>query len=38
MYRVLGLKPAEATAIFILVVLLVGINTGPAREIIARLF
>jgi hypothetical protein len=38
MYRVLGLKPAEATAIFVLIVLLIGINTGPARQLIAQLF
>ena len=33
-YRVLGLTPAEATAVFIIVVTLVTINTGPAREIL----
>ncbi|MCD6281714.1 MAG: hypothetical protein J7J85_08920 [Deltaproteobacteria bacterium] len=38
MYRVLGLTPAEATAIYILILLLVGINSGPAREWIAHLF
>ena len=27
-YRVLGLTPVEATAVFVLVVTLVGINTG----------
>jgi hypothetical protein len=37
-YRVLGLTPAEATAVFVLVVTLVGINTGPAREILMNLF
>lgn len=37
-YRVLGLTPAEATAVFVLIVALVGINTGPARELIMRLF
>jgi len=37
-YRVLGLTPAEATAVFILVVTLVGINTAPAREILMQLF
>lgn len=38
MYRVLGLNPAEATAIFILIMALVGINTGPARQFIAQMF
>ncbi len=37
-YRVLGLTPAEATAVFIIVVTLVTINTGPAREILMNLF
>jgi hypothetical protein len=37
-YRVLGLNPVEATAIFILVVTLVGINTGPARQLLMNLF
>ena len=37
-YKVLGLTPAEATAVFILVVTLVGINTAPAREILMQLF
>ena len=37
-YKVLGLTPAEATAMFILVVTLVGINTAPAREILMQLF
>ncbi len=37
-YRVLGLTPAEATAVFVLVVTLVGINTAPAREILMQLF
>jgi hypothetical protein len=36
MYRVLGLTPAEATAVFALIVMLVGINSGPARQIIAQ--
>jgi len=31
-YKVLGLTPAEATAVFILMVVLVGINTAPARQ------
>ncbi len=38
MYRVLGLTAVEATAVFVLIVMLVGINSGPAREIIAQLF
>lgn len=38
MYRVLGLTPVEATAVFVLIVALVGINSGPARQIIAQLF
>ncbi len=37
-YRVLGLTPAEATAVFILVVALVGINTAPGRTLIMNLF
>jgi len=36
-YRVLGLTPVEATAVFILIVTLVGINTGPARQLIMNL-
>jgi hypothetical protein len=36
-YRVLGLTPAEATAIFILIVMLVGINTGPAHRFLIHL-
>jgi hypothetical protein len=37
-YKVLGLTPAEATAVFVLMVALVGINTGPARELLMLLF
>jgi hypothetical protein len=37
-YKVLGLKPAEATAVFALIVMLVGVNTAPVREFIALLF
>ncbi len=37
-YRVLGLTPAEATAMFVLITLLVGINSAPARQMIAQLF
>ena len=36
-YRVLGLTKVEAAAIFILVVVLVAINTGPAREMLMNL-
>lgn len=36
-YKVLGLTPTEATAIFILVITLVGVNTAPGREMLARL-
>ncbi len=36
-YRVLGLTPAEATAVFILIVILVGLNTGAARQFIMNL-
>jgi len=38
MYRVLGLTPVEATAVFVLIVTLVGINSAPARQIIAQFF
>jgi len=37
-YKVLGLTPAEATAVLVLVVTLISINTGPAREILMNLF
>jgi hypothetical protein len=37
-YKVLGLTPAEATAVFVLIVMLIGVNSGPARHIIAQLF
>ena len=37
-YRVLGLTPAEATAVFVLIVTLVGVNSGPVRQMIAQLF
>jgi hypothetical protein len=36
-YKVLGLNPVEAAAVFVLMVALVGINTGPARHIIMNL-
>jgi len=38
MYRVLGLTPVEATAVFVLIVALVGVNSGPARQMISQLF
>lgn len=37
-YKVLGLTRVEATAVFVLIVLLVGINTAPMRQLIAQLF
>jgi hypothetical protein len=37
-YRVLGLKPAEAAAVYSLIVMLVAVNTAPARQLIALLF
>jgi hypothetical protein len=37
-YRVLGLTPVEATAVFVLIVALVGVNSGPVRQMIAQLF
>lgn len=37
-YKVLGLTPAEATAVFVLMVFLVGVNTAPARELLMQLF
>lgn len=37
-YKVMGLKPAEATAVYVLIALLVGVNTAPVREFIALLF
>jgi hypothetical protein len=38
MYRVLGLTPVEATAVYVLIVLLVGVNSGPAQQLIAQVF
>jgi hypothetical protein len=38
MYRVLGLTPAEATAVFVLIVMLVAVNSGPARQVIGQMF
>ncbi|HQI81396.1 MAG TPA: hypothetical protein PLR71_07520 [Deltaproteobacteria bacterium] len=36
-YRVLGLTPVEATAVFVIIVTLVGINTAPARTLLMNL-
>jgi hypothetical protein len=37
-HKALGLNAVEAAAVFVLVVALVGINTGPARHLIMNLF
>jgi hypothetical protein len=37
-YRVMGLTRVEAAVVYAMVVVLVGVNTAPAREIIMRLF
>jgi hypothetical protein len=37
-YKVLGLTTAEATAVFVLVVTLIGINTSPAHQVFMNLF
>ncbi|HVN71490.1 MAG TPA: hypothetical protein VMU10_05675 [Desulfomonilia bacterium] len=37
-HKVLGLNPVEAAAVYILVVALVAVNTGPARAILMNLF
>jgi hypothetical protein len=37
-YKVLGLKPAEATAVYALIIMLIAVNTAPARQLIAFLF
>ncbi len=37
-YKVLGLNPVEAAAVFVLVVALVSINTAPAHQLIMNLF
>jgi hypothetical protein len=37
-YKVLGLTPVEAAAIYILIVMLVGVNTAPARQLLSALF
>jgi hypothetical protein len=36
-YKVLGLTRVEAAAVFVLMVALVAVNTGPAREILINL-
>jgi len=38
MYRVLGLTPVEAAAVYVFIIILVGVNTAPARQMIAQLF
>lgn len=37
-YRVLGLTPVEATAVYALIIMLVGVNSAPVRQLIAALF
>lgn len=37
-YRVLGLRPAEAAAVYALIVMLIAVNTAPARQLISYLF
>ena len=37
-YKVLGLNPVEAAAVFVLVVALVGPNSGPGLHLIMNLF
>ncbi len=37
-YRVIGLTPVEAMAVYALVVAFVGINTAPAKQLIMTLF
>lgn len=37
-YKVLGLTPAEAMAVYVLMVALVAVNTAPAREVLINLF
>ena len=38
MYKVMGLTSIEASVVFVLITLLVGINAAPVRELIARFF
>jgi len=35
--KALGLTPAETTIVFVIITLLVGINTGPVRELLMKL-
>ncbi len=35
-YKVLGLTATEATAVFILIVILVGVNTAPVRQLLMQ--
>lgn len=37
-YKVMGLKPAEAAAVYALIIMLIAVNTAPARQLIAFLF
>ncbi|HNY66179.1 MAG TPA: hypothetical protein PKM41_12150 [Deltaproteobacteria bacterium] len=37
-YKVLGLTPAEAAAVYVLIIMLIGVNSGPARQLIAQMF
>ena len=36
-YRVLGLTPAEAAAVFVIIAMLVGINTGPGLKLLMEI-
>lgn len=37
-YHILGLTVSEAATVYVLMILLVAVNTAPAREIISQLF
>ena len=37
-YKVLGLTPVEAAAVYVLIVTMVSLNTAPARQMIELLF
>ena len=37
-YKVLGLTPVEAVAVYVLIVTMVSLNTAPARQMIELLF
>lgn len=37
-YRVLGLTQVEAATVYALLILLVSVNSAPARQMIAQLF